>query len=230
MAVFSYKYLQSIRSALTDLSSVFFSKTVFVMSGDEMVLGFINPDHVTMLREVEDLVGIATQSWFRTTVLAPGGPKVMAEVKFAGAAPIIIPKYAAHGLQPTCPDALRDRLSAWIKERVEFGYVFGDVADALGHLNDSCGNAEAMALVLPCLPTLMGRLSDDPSAKVVKRAQKLTSVKSFGALPKLPLEVKKRLHEASAIVNSVTLMLDAPVPEVPLKSATVELIGLADTR
>lgn len=214
MSVFSYRTFENIEAAAGRLFTTFFGKMPLMLDPDEFIAAFINPEHIDKLKEVQEIVGLGTPTWTRTTGTSSSGSTFSLYATFGGGAPVVLPRYVSAGLQPTCPDPVRQKITAWLDERVRFGDMFGDVRDALTWLNAQCADAEAMALLLPCLPTIMGRLSDDSNSKAVKRARKLTSIKSFGALPKLPVKVKQRMQEISAVVNSITLMLDAPDPEL----------------
>lgn len=210
MSVISPRTLDTYVDALTALAGKFFSKTQLILSGDEFVSAFINPDHVAKLAEVQALVGYVGTSYIDTMISDSEGRHFKTTVGFVSNAPMILPRYIANGMQPTVPAAVDAKISAWVEERVRFGFAFGDTIDALRNLNDSCGDLRAMSVMLPCLPTIMGQISDDSENKTVKRARKLSGQRSYGTLPKLPAATKKRLLEVSAIVNSVTLALDAP--------------------
>ena len=225
MSVFSYRTFNQIESAAGGLFTLFFNKTAMILEPEEFITAFINPDHIDKLKEVQELVGLSTQTWARPIVACSKGDSFYMYLSFSGGAPVIVPQYIQNGLQPTCDPAVREKILGWLDERVRFGDMFGDVKDALNWLNETCNDAEAMTLLLPCLPTIMGQMSSDGDSKTTKRARKLTTIKSFGALPKLPVQVKQRLQEISAVVNSITLMLDVPEPEVKASQAVVTLSG-----
>lgn len=212
MAVYSYRMIESFRSSLSNMAASLFSKTPLVLGADEFLAAFVAPDHIPMLKQVEEICRPAVTAYAATTLYTEDGERLGAPVSFVGKAPVILPEYVRHGMQSTCPQEIKDKIAAWVAERVNFGHAFGDVHDAIGYLNETCGDVEAMALMLPCLPTIMAGLSTDGDSKAVKRAQKLTSVKRFGKLPRLPRQVAQRLSEASALVNAVTLMQDANPP------------------
>lgn len=214
MAVVSWKTLEVYTSSLKSLAEKFFDRTPLTLSGDEFVAAFIHPDHIEKLREVQALVGFVGSSSCSSTLATSDGQTATVGVSFYGSSPVILPQYVKRGLQPTCPQPVHDKIMAWIDDRVKFGTAFGDAIDAIGYLNDTCGDLRAMSIMLPCLATVMGQVSDDADNKTVKRARKLSSQRSFGALPKMPLATKQRLVEVSALVNSVTLVLDATPPEM----------------
>ncbi len=214
MAVVSWKTLDVYNSSLISLAEKFFERTPLTLSGDEFIAAFIHPDHIEKLREVQALVGYVGTGACGSTLATSDGQSVNVSASFMGSSPVILPQYVKRGLQPTCPESVREKILAWIDDRVKFGTAFGDALDAIRYLNDSCGDLRAMSIMLPCLSTVMGMVSDDVDNKTVKRARKLSSQRAFGTLPKLPAATKQRLLEVSALVNSVTLVLDATPPEM----------------
>lgn len=223
MAVFSPRAISDFDAALRRMASTFFDKTKLVLSGDEFIAAFIQPDHVPKLKEVQELVGFAGASFLNTTLFDSAGTGYSVQLMFTGSAPVIVPQYCGKGTQPNAPASVNAKLTEWLDERAKMGAAFGDTIDAMNFLNTACGDAQAMSLMLPCLPTIMGQVSDDAANRTVQRARKLTDIKSFGKLPALPPEVRRRLMEVSAIVNSVTLMLDAAPVEAPRHAATVSV-------
>lgn len=212
MPVYSYRMIESLNSSLSSMALTLFNKTPLILGADEFLAAFVNPDHVPTLKQVEEMCRPAHVTWAKTTLTTEDGESLEMQIQFIGKSPVILPEYVRYGMQKTCPQVIKDKIATWVSERVNFGRAFGDVTDAITYLNNTCGDVEAMALMLPCLPTIMAGLSTDGDSKAVKRAQKLTSVKRFGKLPRIPRQVTQRLAEASALVNAVTLMQDAPAP------------------
>lgn len=212
MPVYAYKIMEQLNASLNGLAATMFAKTPLILSGDEFLSAFVHPDHVPMLKEVQELCKTTTGQSVLTIIDTADGERLNINVSFGGQAPVNMPQYVRHGMQPTCPESVRSKITAWVEERASFGRAFGDVQDALGYLNDNCGDARAMAVMLPCFATIMGGISTEGESVAVKRARKLTNVTAFGSLPRLPMQVKKRLSEAAAIVNASTLMSDAPYP------------------
>lgn len=223
MAVFSPRAMSDFDAALRRMASTFFDKTRLILSGDEFIAAFVQPEHVDKLKEVQALVGASSQPYLNTTLFDSAGTAYSVHLAFTGSAPVIIPQYCGKGTQPNAPAAVNAKLTEWLDERAKMGAAFGDVIDAMSFLNTACGDAQAMSLMLPCLPTIMGQVSDDAANRTVQRARKLTSITSFGKLPALPPEVRRRLMEIAAIVNSVSLMLDAPALEAPRHAALVSV-------
>lgn len=214
MAVYSYRTLEQLRSSLSGMAATMFSRSPLILTGDEFLLAFVDADHIPMLKQVQDICRPASTGWANTVFHTADGEMVSMQIQFGGTAPVILPQYVRHGLQPTCPQDIKDKINTWLVERVNFGRAFGDAHDAIDYLNENCGDIEAMSLMLPCIPSIMANISTDAESKQVKKAQKLASIRRFGKLPRLPRQVTQRLAEVSALVNAVTLMQDAPVPEI----------------
>jgi hypothetical protein len=222
MAVYSHRMMNDLYSSLSTMATTFFSRMPLMLDPDEFVAAFIAPEHVGKLRDVEELVGHVGTSNFGVDIAGTDGVKLPWTVVFGFRPPIILPAYVKGGLQSTCPDHVLDKITAWVDERVRFGRVFGDAYDALGELNEVCTDVRAISTMLPCFPVIMGSITEDADAKTSKRAQSLTQSKRFGQLPALPREVKSRLLEVSAIVSSVSLLKDSPIPETPKFHACIQ--------
>jgi hypothetical protein len=231
MPVYSYRMMDQLRSSLGSLAASLFSKSPLILSDEEFLTAFIAPDHLPMLREVQEMCRPASTGWAHTSFINADGEPMQMQIQFGGTASVILPQYVRHGVQPTCPESIREKIETWVNERTNFGRAFGDVHDGLDYLNDTCGDVEAMTLLLPCLPSIMANITTDGDSKTNKKAQKLASIKRFGKLPRIPRQVTQRLAEASALVNAVTLMGDAETPTIPPRAACFTVQSLtASTR
>lgn len=215
MPVYSYKMVNNLEAALSALATMFFSKMPLELTPDEFIAAFINPEHIEKLNDVEKLVGYVGRSVVNCNLSSNGPERLPVSITFGVRAPIILPQYVDGGIQPTCPDDVRDKITSWVTERVRFGDAFGDTLDAIRELNALCNDVNTMSTLLPCLPLVMSSISDDEDAKTNKRAQSLANNKKVGTVPRILRETKNRLIEISSIVNSASLLRDAPVPEAP---------------
>jgi hypothetical protein len=223
--------MDQFKTSLQSLAALMFTRSPLILSDDEFLAAFIEPSHLPMLKEVQEMCRPGLSAMAYTMMTSAEGDGMQMQIQFGVSAPVILPQYIRHGLQPTCPQAVRDKFDAWMAERVNFGRAFGDAHDALEYLNDNCGDVEAMTLMLPCLPSIMSNTSEDGDSKAVKKAQQLTSIKRFGKLPRIPRQVTQRLSEVSALINATTLMKDAPVPDIKRHYASFSLKELtASTR
>jgi hypothetical protein len=230
MSVVSWKTLSLYSDALKALAENFYIRTALRLTGEEFVSAFINPDHIDKLREVQALVGYVGTSTINSSLITTDGHSLAVHMAFVGSSPVSLPRYVSYGIQKSCPEPVKEKLTGWTDERVRIGTAIGDVLDAITHLNDQCGDLRAMSIMLPCLPTIMAQVSDDADNKTVKRARKLAGQKAFGSLPKLPMATKQRLLEASALVNAMTLTLDAPAAEMSRGDASVTGVSLVNGR
>lgn len=226
MAVFNPRTLDTFTGALRSMAATYFDRTKLILSGDEFITAFVDQNHVAKLKEVQELVGFSGASFLNTSLFDSAGTGYNAHLAFTGNAPVIVPQYCGKGVQPDAPAEVVTKITEWLDSRASMGAAFGDALDAMVALNSLCGDAQAMTIMLPCLPTIMGQVSTDADNRTVQRARKLTSIKSFGKLPALPPQVRQRLMEVSAIVNSVTLMLDTPVQETKRYDAAVSVVQI----
>ena len=211
MAVYHHRMRTNIINSLRALSVTYFERMPLILSPEDFIAAFINPEHVEKLKDVEELVGRIGRDAFEASI-STGPHNLRTRVFFGAKAPIILPRYVSRGLQPTCPDNVRAKIDHWAAERISAGFAFGDIHDGINYLNEVSQDVRAMAMMIPCLPLIMASISDDEEAKTTIKARKLANDKSFGKLPRLPREVRDRLREASSIVNSVTLLSEAQVP------------------
>lgn len=227
MAVYNYRIVDEIQYNIKQLGEMFFARTKMVLTPDEFIAAFIQPDHVSKLRDVQELVGFVGQNSLPTVLQSTAGGRYSTYLTFTGNAPIILPQYASKGVQPTCPEDVRAKIVGWVDERVRFGEAFGDAMDAIVALNESCGDAAAMRVMLPCLPTVMAAMNADQDHRTVKRAKKVAESKKFGSLPRMSQATKQRLIEVSAIVNSVAMVKDAPEVTAPAAHALTYSFSIA---
>ncbi len=225
MAVYSYKMLRELENSLQEMAKAFFSRMPLVLSPEEFIDAFIAPDHVAQLKGVQDLVGEIGRAsgTMKLRYSPPDQPPnpVPVRFQFSNSAPLLIPRYVDGGMLLSCSPTTREKIEDWVSERVKFGYMFGDAYDALNWLNDECFDANTVTLLFPCYPTIMSRINPDAEATTNKRARALSGTKKAGQIPLLPREVKNRLQEISAVVNSVSLMEDAPDIVVPKHHAHI---------
>lgn len=228
--------LDKLIAVLDGLVTSYATKTAFVLTQEEFIQCFVDPKHRPLLDEVEKLVGVATPSdSFRFThhltddlLLERDGTRIPVVMsigcKWPGSQPILVPKYAAGGLQPTAPEDLVARIRTWAMDRRRVGTAAGVGAAALVYLNQTCGNAKAAAVMFPAYTTLMARIEDNDkqgnsTGVSLNRAQRVNDTKSIGALPALKPAVRRAIYESSQVINALTLVSDAMDAQVPRKGA-----------
>lgn len=207
MAVFTWRTMDEIRSGVRKLANRLITGHNLTLTPDEFIASFIDPEHVPVLKTTAQIVGHVGEDTARIKLSTVGGLKLECSLMFGGSMPpIILPHYIAQGPRSTAPAEVTDKINAWLEERVRLGRFFGDAIDALSWLNDNCGNANAMAVMFPALPTILRTYDSDPDSMATKRAVKMTNAKSFGSLPKLPREVKARFIECSDLLLAVSML------------------------
>lgn len=210
MAVFSWRTMDDIKNAVSTYAQRLLSGSVNIMPPDEFIAAFIEPEHVASLRQTQQLVGFVGNTLTHMKLWTSNRMLAATYCSFGGdEPPIILPRYISSGLTRHCPEDVRMRITNWLDERYRLGRMFGDAWDAIYWLNDNCGNAAAMAVMFPALPSLLKTSAPDAEGTKAKRAQRIASAKSFGTLPKLPREVKMRMMECSDLMLTVS-MLEAP--------------------
>ena len=209
MTVFSSRISAQLKESVIALGVKMFSHSPLMLTGDEFIAAMIDPDHVSKLKEVQELVGHFGNSSTSLTfaIDQAGGATIHLYVQFIGKPPIILPHYAKR-LQPTCPDNIIGKINAWADERYRLGCMFGYAIDAIDYLNEECGDARAMKLMLPALVTIMASNSDWEEDRMVKRGKKLNEAKGFGSLPRLTPDQRQRLKDVSALINVAAMLKD----------------------
>ncbi len=213
MPVFSPNQISQLTGSIRILATMMLDKMPFSLSGDEFISAYIAPEHVSLLKQTEELIGMVGNNYGATSALANDTHYCEVHIAFVTSSPIIVPNYVRHGYQASVPAAVKAKLSNWLTERIRMGEMFGDALDALYYLNDTCGDIRAVGIMFPALPVVLGAISSDPEATSNRRAKKLVEGKGFGSLPRLPREVKDRLVDVSNLLTATTLITDAAMPE-----------------
>jgi hypothetical protein len=199
------------KSSLKNIAAQITGRTNLLLTGEEFIAAFINPEHQTMLVDVRGMVGFVGTTSLYTSIYTSTDTKMRAYLSFKHNPPIIIPRYASNGIQPTCPPAIMAKLVEWADERHRIGCMFGDALDAIDYLNAECGDARAMAIMLPALVTIMSKNSTQEEDRMVKRAKKISEGKGFGSLPRMTPVNRERLKEISALINMAAMLENTPV-------------------
>lgn len=211
MPVFRMNVLSELDTALTKIAEKFFNKTALILSPDEFIDAFVWPEHLPILREAQSIVG-SVGSTSTVTSIAPINMdyQLKGSLAFYGVPPVPLPLYVQTGMQPNASVATAHKIRSWAADRLKFGAAFGTVRDAIGTLNEECGDTRAMSLCLPCLPQLLAETSDDPDNYLVKRARRLAQRSNVPKLPRLSPSTKASLLEASSMVQAAAMALSAP--------------------
>jgi len=209
MAVYKFRTMDAIFDALRKVAARLTNDCTLILSPDEFIQAFIRPEHVGPLKQVQGIVGMVGDESTVAKLNVPDGPFVYCSINFGYTEPpVILPKYIRDGFVGTAPSELKSRITAFVAERYRLGRMFGDAIDSLHYLNEHSGNAPAMAVFFPALPTLLAMSDPNPESTNAKRAKRLTEAKSFGTLATLPREVKMRMLEVSSLVMTASVLED----------------------
>lgn len=206
MAIFSENMMVLIDQGIRNLAGNLTLSERLTLSPDEFVTTFIDPAHVPILKQVSELVcGINGMPYKYTYLHSSDGYKVAAVLNFTEASPTLIPDYIANGFQPSADPKVAERVQDWIDQRVRVGKLFGDAYDAIVYLNHNVGNAAALKVMFPAIITILMACdigqSQDLEPVTTKKAKQIQAAKSFGTIPKLPLEVKEHLMNVSSFIT-----------------------------
>jgi hypothetical protein len=197
------------------LANNFFDTRPLVITADEFIAGFIDSEHVPILKQTEDICGrIGTTSATTIETSTESGTGLNLTMAFHGESPIIIPNYVGKGLRPGAPEALRKKLQDWVEERWLYGCMFGDIYDALEFYNAVCNDAKSMTVMMPILPTLMRNITVEEDSRTSKRAKRLSELKGVNSLPSLPRAVTKRVLDACHLMTAANLIETVAPPKL----------------
>ena len=222
MSVYSIKIINEMKTSLKNIADHFINRTHLHLTGEEFIAAFINPEHQAKLVDVQAMVGFVGATSLHTSIYTSADHKMRVYLGFKSNPPIIIPRYVSNGLQPTCPPAIMSKLVEWADERHRIGCMFGDALDTIDYLNAECGDARAMAIMLPALVTIMSKNSTQEEDRMVKRAKKISEGKGFGSLPRMTPVNRERLKEISALINMAAMLENTPV-EMPKNDGDVNI-------
>lgn len=205
MPVFTDNDRELLRYELDSLSAWVNDTNRLFLTEEELALGWVQPGHLKALTDVRTVVNIA-QTATRTKVFSESGTSSVL-ISPRPSLPFLWPNYAGSGMVGCAPDEVRQKVTGWLEERLRVGRMLSNVREGLYHLNTTCSNVRAMALLMPCLPSLMSSAAKKEPARsrIPKLLQQLPKQKA-GNFPQLPVDVKQALAEASALVTGIVLM------------------------
>jgi hypothetical protein len=223
--IYTKNVIDALHGAIRKYADRYFEITNLRMTPNEFIQAFIKAEHIPPLMQVRDMCGsINASSRLKFTHReGESGHPMRLYVEFFGDPPIIIPDYAEKGLADTCPTPLRQRLAEWAAQRKEEGDKLGDLMDAISVFNTQLKDPKAMAVMVPCLPTLMRSFSRDPKSSTYKKAEAMLKPGNYH-IPVLPPEVKQRVQEASAFLMALTLLEPQPSADHPAGTATLNRV------
>jgi len=204
MALLSPRRIAEVTDALSRRAQRVHSTLALVLSPDEFISAFIQPDHIEALNKVREIVG-QVGGWYANSVVKSGENQMRVMINFVNSAPILLPQYIANGVQPKAHADVLSKIQLWADQRIHYGALFGDAVDGLNWLNTNASDLRAMRAMFPALPILLKDINSDEKSPTSKMALRLDTNKAVGNLPRLPREVALRLLEASQFISSTTL-------------------------
>lgn len=248
MAIFHENTLQLLQEALINMLAETVQKVHIPLTREEFIEAFISQDHVQKLDDVHSMVGEVSMDRsfaFEVHANTPASPlypvqdgasAVKIDCTYSNGLPTLVPAYVKHGLQPTCPDALRTRIFEWAMVMDRYLLSVAIAKTMLPVLNHKCGNARALSLMFPAVSTILARVPDagDHATKTRrKRIENLRSkgaaimeTKSIGEMPQFPRPVLALLQEASNTINSMVFLEKSPSPSIPRRGAVLRCTGV----
>jgi len=219
MPVYQYKRIEAMSQVIVNIAENYFVRSTLTLRDEDFALAFIRPDHVAKLIEVRSLIGNVTFSNTRSRLRIGEDPNtdqnVSAQICFHTQPSVLIPQYIKDGLDPDCPEPLREIIMSWAIERHRVGSMLAFAGCAMRYLNDICQTVEAMNTLLPCIPAVLAGLSTDRESITTKRAAKLAQSTRIGDLPRLPREVKDLMQGSAALINSLEMINGTEIPPIP---------------
>ena len=211
-------YIGAITAAIAKHCGEALSKSSLYLTKDELTEAFIQPDHVSKIREVYNLLGERRMSTAQVTLNTDAydtAPRLAVDVVFYDDPGVFLPSYSKTWFNVGTPAGAK--IIEWAAERRRLGLVVGDAIDAVETLNAMCGNALALSVCFPAIGSIMTRSSTQTVQEyidkdpIVKRGRSISAGKSIGSMPSLPREVIDRIRTASATVQALLLTEDAVV-------------------
>jgi hypothetical protein len=211
-------YISAITDAIARHCGEAMRKSSLYLTKDELTEAFIQPDHVSKIREVYNLLGERRMSTAQVTLNTDAydtAPRLAVDVVFYDDPGVFLPSYSKTWFNVGTPAGAK--IIEWAAERRRLGLVVGDAIDAVETLNTMCGNALALSVCFPAIGSIMARSSPhtvqeyidkDP---IVKRGRVIGNGKSIGSMPSLPREVIDRIRTASATVQALLLTEEAVI-------------------
>lgn len=213
MPAFSDRYFENIVGAYQSKVAQMFSKMSLIMTHEEFISGFIQPEHIDILKKTEEIVGFVGNS--STSITYSRFPYSSMWMSFRRKPAIILPKYVEKGPRGNAPIEIINKFDAWVWERFRLGCDAGDALDAINMLDDMCPTPQVFAALFPAITTILSWVSHDEESKERKLAEKLTTLGNVSGIPALPREIKLRLLELSSFVQTISLTLGAVDTDQP---------------
>jgi len=203
------RLLESVKQRIKNTAERYFNLNEIRLTENELIQAFILPEHVPVLMQANTLCGgLNTSSSYKMKVCPENDPMVRVSLRFRDEAPIPIPTYVDNGLSDQCPALLRDRITAWITDRINAGDMLGDLCDAITVFDRTLPDLRSFAIMVPCLPMIVQSLNEKRNERVLNKLNKGTNF----SLPRLPPEVVERVQKGNAFYIGLSMITASASP------------------
>lgn len=213
-APFNMDTITALVGSVKSMAARMTSTMHITLTSEEFIGTYIDPVHVPILHEAQNICGFVGNS---TSRISCGIPDALLSVYFLGEPPIILPDYIRNTMSPDAPHDVVLKVQDFVNERVSLGHKFGRAVDALYWLNSNCRDVGSFRVMFPALPALLATIDPDPKAPTSKRAVRLATVRSYAPLPVITSEARQALRDASALLQACS-MLAATSEIVPIQA------------
>lgn len=140
----------------------------------------------------------------------------------------LIPHYVDDQNLTPPPCNTRDKIEAWVTERLNHGVEWGRVVEVFRYLQERCTTPQQLRFYFPGIVTLLVN-SDD--AKLVQMGSKLRSARTPTEFISLNREAKDYIAAANATLATAQLFLQSPQPHTPdCRAALYSVTGYVNVR
>jgi len=210
MPVFSYKTMNDIRNAFTQLKARVQTATCAEMTWKEYVTCAIQPDHLDILSRAAMIVGQFGNAIQHCAMSIDdrsgkcGNTVHVVRTIRPGAQKLPLPNYASKGFIDDAPAELVNRVYSKMDEARSMIWKLDRAEAELTQLNDICENSKQLKVLFPALPSVMGIAYAE--TKRAASVAKLGAYRGAPSLPALSADYKDNLKDLSAVTNVASLI------------------------
>lgn len=176
----------------------------------------VRPEHVTKLREVDEVVGRVQTHRDVGFLMRSSGIQIGLQVSFAEPLHRLIPAYISAGPHKDADPELLAEVQAWVDRRVEIGMAFAKVKELFRVLNWRLSNPAQMKFYFEGIITLM-RSSD-----MEAQAMKLMGGAFPANIPSIAPELRALGIEATKTLSRFLLLPEEIPPASPVSFLVAE--------
>lgn len=209
--VMNTRRIEDLRTAIKWRANKYINATKLILTGDEFIDAFINPEHVDVLRKTQELTGPIGSRYYHSSSyrrdLHGVGQIGILSLNFQGNPPIIIPNYIeSNGVAVTAQQEIVAKIANYVAERNRIGHMFGLSYKIVHWLAQNCKDLRAARTLFPALTLIMKDAYPEPNSAGYRQAEKLQQASASENLPMLERERKNKFIEASNLLVATTLL------------------------